>query len=61
MSFGGERMIKMYQCGLTEHGLYKGPMDGIANKELQDAMSQCVQDTACDPLPADEECRHGVS
>jgi tetratricopeptide (TPR) repeat protein len=61
ITFGGERMTKMYQCGLTEHGLYKGPMDGVPNKDLYDALGQCVQDTACDPLPADEECRHSVS
>ncbi len=61
ITFGGERMTKMYQCGLTEHGLYKGPLDGASNKELQDALAQCVEDTACDPLPADEECRFGTS
>jgi tetratricopeptide (TPR) repeat protein len=61
MTFGGSRMIKMYQCGLTEHGLYKGPLDGIVNPEINEALAQCVQDIACDPLPADEECRHGVS
>jgi tetratricopeptide (TPR) repeat protein len=61
MTFGGERMIKMYQCGLTEYGLYKGELDGVANPQLHDALAQCVQDTACDPLPADEECRFGTS
>jgi tetratricopeptide (TPR) repeat protein len=61
MTFGGERMVKMYQCGLTEHRLYKGPMDGIPNPDLIMALEQCVEDSACDPLPADEECRHGVS
>lgn len=59
--FGGNSMTKMYQCGLTEHGLYKGPLDGIATEELNDALAQCVEDVACDPLPADEECRFGVS
>ena len=59
--FGGTRMTKMYQCGLTEHGLYKGPMDGVPNPELHDALGKCVLDTTCDPLPADEECRHGTS
>jgi tetratricopeptide (TPR) repeat protein len=61
ITFGGKQMTKMYQCGLTEHGLYKGPLDGIPNQELTDALAQCVEDTACDPLPADEECRFGVS
>lgn len=59
--FGGTRMTKMYQCGLTEHGLYKGPMDGIPNPELHAALDKCVLDTTCDPLPADEECRNGMS
>lgn len=61
MAFGGTRMVKMYQCGLTENGLYKGPMDGVPNQDLRDALAKCVRDTSCDPLPADEECRHGVS
>jgi tetratricopeptide (TPR) repeat protein len=61
MTFGGERMVKMYQCGLTQQGLYKGPMDGIATGELENALSICTQDAACDPLPADEECRTGTS
>ncbi len=61
MTFGGPRMVKMYQCGLTEYGHYKGPIDGIINPDLHAAMAKCVQDQACDPLPADEECRAGTS
>jgi tetratricopeptide (TPR) repeat protein len=61
MTFGGERMVKMYQCGLLEHGLYKGPIDGTPNPQLDEALSTCVTDTVCDPLPADEECRMGTS
>jgi tetratricopeptide (TPR) repeat protein len=61
MTFGGERMVKMYQCGLRDHGLYKGPIDGVPNGELDRALGQCVNDAACDPLPADEECRTGMS
>jgi tetratricopeptide (TPR) repeat protein len=61
MTFGGERMVKMYQCGLLEHGLYKGPIDGTPNPQLDDALAVCVKDTVCDPLPADEECRMGTS
>lgn len=61
MRFGGERMIKMYQCGLTDHGLYKGPQDGIVNPELDAALDKCSVDRSCDPLPANEECRVGTS
>lgn len=61
MKFGGERMIKMYQCGLTDHGLYRGPVDGIVNPELDAALERCSTDRTCDPLPANEECRTGTS
>ena len=61
MRFGGERMIKMYQCGLTDHGLYKGPVDGIPNPDLDAALTTCSSDKTCDPLPANEECRTGTS
>jgi tetratricopeptide (TPR) repeat protein len=54
---GGERMIKLYQCGLAERGLYRGQMDGIYNAETKSAMHTCVRDRDCDPLPADEQCR----
>jgi tetratricopeptide (TPR) repeat protein len=61
MTFGGQRMVKMYQCGLTEQGHYKGPQDGIPNADLHDALAKCARDQTCDPLPADEECRIGTS
>lgn len=62
MQFGGEHMIKMYQCGLTERRLYKGPTDGIWNPELRIALVQCVRSGPnCDPLPADENCRAATS
>jgi tetratricopeptide (TPR) repeat protein len=61
MTFGGPRMTKMYQCGLTDHGLYKGPVDGVSNPELLEALSICVKDTTCDPLPSTEECKPGTS
>lgn len=54
---GGERMIKLYQCGLAERGHYRGQMDGIYNAETKTALHTCVQDRECDPLPADEQCR----
>jgi len=58
---GGERMVKLYQCGLQERGLYHGPITGIFGEQLWAAMEQCVQSTTCDPLPADEECRDTTS
>jgi tetratricopeptide (TPR) repeat protein len=61
MRFGGPRMIKMYQCGLTQHGMYKGPQDGVPNPELRAALRTCSMSTTCDPLPADEECRNATS
>ncbi len=62
MRFGGERLIKMYQCGLTERKFYKGPTDGIWNPELRAALVQCVRGSNdCDPLPADEQCKAATS
>ncbi len=61
MFFGGSQMIKLYQCGLTEAGHYKGEIDGVWRRELQDAFEVCVRDKACDPLPADEHCRAATS
>jgi tetratricopeptide (TPR) repeat protein len=61
MYYGGREMIKLYQCGLTEAGLYEGRIDGIWRRELQEAMEKCVVSTTCDPLPADEHCRPATS
>jgi tetratricopeptide (TPR) repeat protein len=61
MAFGGQRMVKLYQCGLAAAGLYKGPADGFTSFELRRAMELCVQGTACDPLPPDEECKAATS
>jgi tetratricopeptide (TPR) repeat protein len=61
MWYGGPRMIKLYQCGLTEARLYDGEIDGTWRQELSDAMAKCVLDKACDPLPADEYCRAATS
>ncbi len=54
---GGERMIKLYQCGLAERGLYHGQMNGIYSAETKTALHTCAGDRTCDPLPADEQCR----
>ncbi len=61
VAIGGERMIKIYQCGLSATGLYKGRLDGIYSDEFRDALQMCANSAACDPLPADEECRDPVS
>ena len=57
MRFGGERMIRLYQCGLAALSIYRGGIDGIYTVELRRAMQVCVARQDCDPLPPDEECR----
>jgi tetratricopeptide (TPR) repeat protein len=61
MRNGGERIVKLYQCGLRSQGLYFGSIDGIASSALSRALEVCVDNRACDPLPADEDCRPTVS
>jgi tetratricopeptide (TPR) repeat protein len=61
MGYGGPRMIKLYQCGLTEQKLYTGEIDGMWRPEVTEALEKCVRDKACDPLPADEQCRAATS
>ncbi|KAB2915864.1 MAG: tetratricopeptide repeat protein [Hyphomicrobiaceae bacterium] len=61
MWLGGARMIKLYQCGLTEQRLYTGEIDGTWRPELTKAFEKCVRNKACDPLPADEQCRAATS
>ncbi len=61
VNLGGERMIKLYQCGLSANGLYKGRMDGYYSEEVRAALKTCANSKTCDPLPADEECRDPTS
>ena len=61
MRFGGEKMVKLYQCGLQERGLYTGAVDGIYSDPVREALEACVRDASCDPLPADEQCRAATS
>jgi tetratricopeptide (TPR) repeat protein len=61
MGYGGPRMIKLYQCGLTEQKLYTGEIDGIWRREVTEALEKCVRNKSCDPLPADEQCRAATS
>jgi tetratricopeptide (TPR) repeat protein len=57
MRFGGEHIVKLYQCGLQANSLYTGEIDGLYTSEMRKALETCVATTGCDPLPADEECR----
>ncbi|MFN3867660.1 MAG: tetratricopeptide repeat protein [Hyphomicrobiaceae bacterium] len=61
MRFGGERLVKLYQCGLEAQGMFHGVIDGIESTELRKSLAQCVRDPQCDPLPPDEECRRPTS
>lgn len=61
MRAGGERMVKLYQCGLQVAGLYDGAIDGVVTGSLTQALAICVERDGCDPLPADEECRKATS
>jgi tetratricopeptide (TPR) repeat protein len=61
VNLGGDRMVKLYQCGLTAQGLYKGRIDGYYTDEVRDALKTCSHSRTCDPLPADEECKDPTS
>jgi tetratricopeptide (TPR) repeat protein len=64
IGFGGEFFIRMYQCGLRERGLYKGPVDGIYTATMRGALRSCALSAACDPLPEneyEEECESASS
>jgi len=61
VQIGGERMIKLYQCGLKEFGLYSGPVDGLYTTDVRAALRSCSKTPTCDPLPADEQCRAATS
>lgn len=61
MTFGGSRMVRMYQCGLQTAGYFSGPLSGIVSPQLIAALETCVKSKSCDPLPPDEECRRLTS
>ena len=61
MRFGGEHIVKLYQCGLQAHSLFEGEIDGLYTSTMRQALETCVATTGCDPLPADEECRKVTS
>lgn len=59
--YGGEHIVKLYQCGLQAQSMYSGDIDGLYTSEVRKALEACVATTGCDPLPADEECRKVTS
>lgn len=61
IDLGGDKLIRLYQCGLQAHGLYQGPISGIFSVSLDSALRQCVRTAGCDPLPPDEECKAALS
>ena len=61
MRYGGQTIVKLYQCGLQAHALFPGDIDGLYTSEMRKALETCVATTGCDPLPADEECRKVTS
>jgi len=61
MRYGGEHIVKLYQCGLQAQSLFPGEIDGLDTVEFRKALQTCVATTGCDPLPADEECRKVTS
>lgn len=61
MRYGGEHLVRLYQCGLEAAGVYKGPIDGLYTRDVRRALETCVASNTCDPLPADEECRAATS
>lgn len=61
MRLGGERIVKLYQCGMQSQGVYEGDIDGILSDAVRAALRKCVMSGTCDPLPPDEECRRVTS
>ncbi len=61
MQVGGERIVKMYQCGLRSQGIYFGAIDGVYSSSVRQALRACTGNRQCDPLPSDSECRPEVS
>lgn len=61
MDLGGQKMVRLYQCGLQAYGLYQGPISGIFSVSLDEALKTCVKSSECDPLPPDEECKPALS
>ena len=61
MRYGGESIVRLYQCGLRSQSLYYGALDGIYSNDVKRALRACIGTRGCDPLPGDEDCRPSVS
>lgn len=61
MRLGGEKIVKIYQCGLARQKLYTGPIDGLYTSDLRKAFEACTAKADCDPLPPEEECLNATS
>lgn len=61
MHLGGERIVRLYQCGLQAQGLYAGNADGFYSAEMRRAFKTCVRSRTCEPLPPNEDCRNATS
>lgn len=61
MRLGGERIVRLYQCGLQAQGYDTGSVEGVYTREMRRALASCVGKRSCDPLPPDEECRFVTS
>ena len=61
MRYGGETIVKLYQCGLRLQSLYFGALDGVYSSDVKRALYVCIDRKGCDPLPADADCRPSVS
>src|SRR5690606_1418422 len=38
MRYGGEHLVKLYQCGLEAQGIYRGPIDGLYTRDVRRAL-----------------------
>jgi tetratricopeptide (TPR) repeat protein len=61
MQLGGERIVRLYQCGLQAQGMYVGSTDGAYSSDMRRAFRACVRNRNCEPLPPDEDCRFTTS
>ena len=55
--YGASQMAKLYQCGLSDLGIYTGPLDGVGGLVLFQALEKCAAMQDCDPLPPNDKCR----
>jgi len=61
MQLGGERLVRLYQCGLQAQGIFAGSTDGSYSSDMRQAFRACVRNRTCEPLPPDEDCRFTTS